>query len=73
MNVSVSVVCCKSKILSNGECPLMLQISKKRNRKYRSLGVSINPVFWDWTTKINQEVAFVRSKEDKCQNKTGGY
>lgn len=49
MNASVSVVCYKSKTLSNGENPLMLQISKDGKRKYRSLGISIDPKFWDFT------------------------
>ncbi|HZK98168.1 MAG TPA: Arm DNA-binding domain-containing protein [Prolixibacteraceae bacterium] len=44
----MSVVCYKSKTLSNGENPLMLQISKNGKRKYQSLGVSINPVYWDF-------------------------
>ena len=49
MNASVSVVCYKSKTLSNGENPLMLQISKDGKRKYRSLGISIDAKFWDFT------------------------
>lgn len=49
MNASVSVVCYKSKTLSNGESPLMLQISKNGKRKYKSLGISISPKFWDFT------------------------
>jgi len=49
MNASVSVVCYKSKTLSNGENPLMLQISKDGKRKYQSLGISINPLHWDFT------------------------
>jgi len=34
MNASISVVCYKSKTLSNGENPLMLQISQNGKRKY---------------------------------------
>lgn len=49
MNASVSIVCYKSKTLSNGESPLMLQISKNGKRKYKSLGISISPKFWDFT------------------------
>ncbi len=49
MNASVYVVCYKSKILSNGEHPLMLQISKDGKRKYQSLGISINPQYWDFS------------------------
>ena len=49
MNASVSVVCYKSKTLSNGESPLMLQVSKRGKRKYQSLGISIKPRYWDFT------------------------
>lgn len=49
INTSVSVVCYKSKTLSNGEGPLMLQVSKSGKRKYQSLGISIKPLYWDFT------------------------
>lgn len=49
MNACVSVVCYKSKTLSNGENPLMLQVSKGGKRKYQSLGISINSKYWDFT------------------------
>jgi len=49
MNASISVVCYKSKTLCNGENPLMIQVSKNGKRKYQSLGVSINPKYWDFT------------------------
>ena len=48
MNASVSVVCYKSKVLSNGESPLMLRVIKYRKPKYVSLGVSILPKYWDF-------------------------
>ena len=60
MNACVSVVCYKSKTLSNGENPLMLQVSKGGKRKYQSLGISINPKYWD----------FARNKpKPNCPNK----
>ena len=49
MNASLSVVCYKSKRLSNGESPLMLQVSKGGKRQYQSLGVSVNPKLWDFS------------------------
>lgn len=49
MNASLSVVCYKSKRLYNGESPLMLQVSKGGKRQYQSLGVSVNPKFWDFS------------------------
>jgi len=49
MNASISVICLKSKTPSNGENPLMLRISKNGKRKCQSLGVSINPIYWDFT------------------------
>ena len=39
MNASVSVVCYKSKVLSNGKSPLMLRVTKDRKPKYVSLGI----------------------------------
>ena len=48
MNASISVVCYKYKTLSNGEHPLMLRISKDGKKKYQSLGISVNPKFWDF-------------------------
>jgi len=38
MNATISVVCYKSKTLSNGEHPLMLRICKDGKKKYQSLG-----------------------------------
>ena len=48
MSTTVNVLCYKSKVLKNGENPLMLCVSKDRKRKYQSLGVSVNPAFWDF-------------------------
>ena len=39
MDATISVVCYKSKTLSNGEHPLMLRISKDGKKKYQSLGI----------------------------------
>jgi hypothetical protein len=49
MNASISVVCYKSNTLSNGENPLMIQVSKNNKRKYQSLGLSVNPKYWDFS------------------------
>ena len=49
MTACISVVCYKYKTLSNGENPLMLQVSKGGKRKYQSLGISILPRYWDFT------------------------
>ncbi|MEI3422552.1 MAG: Arm DNA-binding domain-containing protein [Butyricimonas faecihominis] len=38
MNASVSVVCYKSKVLSNGESPLMLRVIKDRKQKVCKFG-----------------------------------
>jgi len=48
MNATVNVLFYKSKLLSNGENPLMLRICKDGKRKYQSLKLSINPKFWDF-------------------------
>lgn len=48
MNATVNVLCYKSKTLSNGEHPLMICVSKNGKRTYKSLGISINPMYWDF-------------------------
>ena len=49
MNATVNVLCYKSKTLANGENPLMISVCKDGKRSYKSLGISINPVFWDFS------------------------
>lgn len=48
MSTTVNVLCYKSKTLSNGESPLMIRICKDGKKKYKSIGVSINPMYWDF-------------------------
>ena len=48
MSVTIDVICYKSKVLANNESPLMLRITKDRKRKYSSIGISVNPVYWDF-------------------------
>ena len=48
MNATVNVLCYKSKTLSNGENPLMVCVSKNGKRTYKSLGISVNPLYWDF-------------------------
>ena len=49
MNASVNVICYSSKTLSNGENPLMIRVCKDGKRTYKSLGISVNPLFWDFS------------------------
>jgi len=44
----VSIICYKSKIMANGEHPLMIRVCKDNKKKYRSLGVSVKPEHWDF-------------------------
>lgn len=61
MNAKISVTCYRSKILSNGEAPLMVKITKNGKRSLKSLGVSVNPKYWD----------FERDKpKSNCPNRT---
>ena len=48
MNATVNVLCYRSKILKNGEHPLMICVCKGGKRKYISLGIAVNPKFWDF-------------------------
>ena len=47
MNATVNVVLFKSKTLADGSCPLMIRICKDSKKKYKSIGVSILPQYWD--------------------------
>lgn len=49
MNTTVDVIYYRSKILSNGESPLMLRLTKDGKRKYISLHISLNPSYWDFS------------------------
>ncbi|MBZ4674992.1 MAG: integrase, partial [Dysgonamonadaceae bacterium] len=48
MNATVKVLCYKSKTLASGENPLMIRVSKNGKKTYKSLGISINPIYWDF-------------------------
>lgn len=48
MNATVNVVLFKSKTLANGEHPLMIRVCKDNKKKYQSLGLSVNPQYWDF-------------------------
>lgn len=52
MNVTANIVCYRSKTLSNGEHPLMIRVCKDGKKKYKSLGVSVNPKFWNFEKNI---------------------
>ena len=52
MNATVNIVCYRYKTLSNGEHPIMIRVCKNGKKKYKSLGISVNPDNWDF--KINR-------------------
>ncbi len=49
MSATINVVCYKWKTLANGESPLMVRVAKGGKRTMQSLGISINPKYWDFT------------------------
>ena len=68
MNAAISVICYKSKTLSNGEHPLMLRVIKNRKISYKSLKVSVNAKFWDFD-KNEPKGKFIHPYfATKCQN-----
>ena len=52
MDATISVICYKSKTLSNGEHPLMLRIAKNGKSKYKSLKISVAAKHWDFDKNI---------------------
>jgi len=60
MKATINVVCYTSKKLANGKHPLMLRVCKDGKKKYKGLGISVNPQHWD----------FIRNKpKPECPNK----
>ncbi|MBQ8873971.1 MAG: hypothetical protein IJY60_01485, partial [Bacteroides sp.] len=48
MSIKVSVICFKSKVLANGEHPIVLRITENKKRVTKSLGISVKPQHWDF-------------------------
>lgn len=48
INTTVAVILYKSKVLANGEHPLMLRVTKNRKVSYKSLGLSCDPKYWNF-------------------------
>lgn len=46
MSIKVSVICFKSKVLSNGNHPLMLRITENKKRVMKSLGMYIRYILY---------------------------
>lgn len=45
---TIAVILYKSKVLKNGESPLMVRITQNRKAKYYSLGISCDPKYWNF-------------------------
>ncbi|MEG1660487.1 MAG: site-specific integrase [Bacteroides sp.] len=60
MSIKIAVICFKSKVLSNGEHPLMLRVTENKKRVMKSLGISVNSKYWDF---IKEE------PKPKCPNR----
>ena len=48
MNTTINIICYKQKTLANGEHPIMIRICKDGKKKYKSIGISILPQYWDF-------------------------
>ncbi|MDL2320117.1 site-specific integrase [Alistipes sp. OttesenSCG-928-B03] len=77
MNVSLSIICYKSKHVNVNQNPLMIRICMDGKRKYHSIGVAVEPIYWDFTKNqpkrncpnkeyINQ---IIRTKESELQKR----
>ena len=76
-NATISVVCYKSKTLSNGENPLMLRVSKDGKKSYKSLGISIDAKYWSFSKNMpkpncparDQLIKIIIAKQAEIQSK----
>lgn len=48
ISTSVDIICDKTRPLSGGRFPVVLRLNKSRKRKYISLGISVEPIHWDF-------------------------
>lgn len=48
MNTYLDVLCYRSKTLADGTSPILLRLTRNGKRKYVSLGLSVEPKFWDY-------------------------
>jgi len=48
MNATINIICYKQKTLANGEHPIMIRVCKDGKKKYKSIGISVHPQFWDF-------------------------
>ncbi len=53
MEATISVICNKFKVLKNGESPIMVRVAKDGKRSMKSLGVSVNPLYWDFAKNFH--------------------
>lgn len=72
MSVNISVVCFKSKTLSNGEHPLFIKVSEGKKRATKSLGLSIRAQFWNFEKNEPKKIcpnreALIKMIESKKQ------
>ena len=61
MNTYLDVLCYRSKTLADGTSPILLRLTRNRKRKYVSLGLSIDPEFWDFNKnapKMSEESGY---------------
>jgi len=47
MKATIDVILYTLRVLSNGEAPLVIRLTKDKKRKYIRIGISLNPIFWD--------------------------
>lgn len=47
MNATVNIVLFNPKTLTDGSHPLMIRVCKNNKKKYKSLGISVKPQFWN--------------------------
>lgn len=68
MNTTITVICYKSKTLSNGEHPLMLRITQNRKTQYKSLSIYSDLNLYRATKGIEKFSVFVGWRVRICSN-----
>ena len=48
LNTGIDIICDKTRTLKDSKHPLVIRLTKNRKRRYISLGIAINPQYWDF-------------------------
>jgi hypothetical protein len=72
--MKIKVVCRKDKPNKNGQSPLFIRFTDRRNSKFVSIGLSVEPCYWDFEAQmLTVDCPERRSMQSKIDNEIDFY